>query len=122
MPMGTMSVTVEQSGFKADQRRVALSAAQPDVSVNTRLEREAPAGAATTAGVLVVDSRPAGARVLMDGRHIGVTPLSLPGVLPGTHSIRLELAGFNPWVTTADVTAGSRTRVAASLEQRGTPE
>ncbi len=62
-------------------------------------------------------SRPAGAQVFLDGRSVGTTPMSLPEISPGSHVIRLELAGFNRWVTTVDVQAGSSTRVAASLEQ-----
>ena len=52
---------------------------------------------------------------------MGTTPMSLPDSSPGTHRIRLEMEGFSPWVTTAEVQAGARTRVAASLE-RGTQE
>jgi hypothetical protein len=76
---------------------------------------------AETTGTLVVESRPVGATVYVDGQALGVTPLSLPDLAPGTRRIRLQLAGFSPWVTTAQVQAGTRTRVAASLE-RGTPE
>jgi hypothetical protein len=53
----------------------------------------------------------------MDGRSIGKTPMTIGDVPVGEHSIRLELAGFKGWATTADVKAGSSTRVAASLEQ-----
>ena len=62
-------------------------------------------------------SRPAGAQVILDGRLIGKTPMMIPDVPVGTHSIRLELTGFRRWETTEDVKAGSATRVAASLEQ-----
>ena len=61
------------------------------------------------------------ATVFVDGQRVGTTPLSLPDATPGTHRIRLEMTGFSPWMTTANVQAGVRTRVAASLE-RGTPE
>lgn len=68
-------------------------------------------------GTLLVLSRPAGAQVVMDGRSIGRTPMTIPEVTVGEHSIRLELPGFQSWATTTDVKAGSATRVAASLEQ-----
>jgi hypothetical protein len=66
---------------------------------------------------LLVASRPAGARVIVDGRRVGVTPLSVPGIKAGSHSVRLELPGFRPWATSVDVDNGARTRVGASLEQ-----
>ncbi|MBK5295665.1 MAG: PEGA domain-containing protein [Vicinamibacteria bacterium] len=121
MPLRVVRVTIEREGFKADERRVALSAAQPTVTVDARLSANAPPAPEATTGVLVIESRPTGATVFVDGQRIGTTPMSLPDSSRGTHRIRLEMAGFSPWVTTADVQAGARTRVAASLE-RGTPK
>jgi hypothetical protein len=58
-----------------------------------------------------------GAEVTVDGRSIGVTPVTLDDLSPGSHRVVLQIPGFNLWATTAQVKAGSRTRVAASLEQ-----
>ena len=91
------------------------------MTVDAKLASAAPPAPAATTGALVIESRPSGATVFLDGQRIGTTPMSLPDSSPGTHRIRLEMAGFSPWVTTAVVQAGARTRVAASLE-RGTPE
>ncbi len=121
MPLRVMRVSIEHSGFQPDLRRIALSAAQPTVTVEAKLTPNAPATPEATTGSLLIESRPSGATIFVDGREIGATPLSLPGLSPGTRRIRLELAGFTPWVTTAEVQAGTRTRVAASLE-RGTQE
>jgi hypothetical protein len=68
-------------------------------------------------GSIDVVSRPAGAQVIVDGRVMGRTPLSVPNLTPGQHSVRLELPGYNRWATSVDVAAGARARVAASLEQ-----
>jgi hypothetical protein len=68
-------------------------------------------------GSLQVISRPAGAQVILDGKAVGRTPLSIADVAAGEHGIRLELPGFNRWSTTVDVKAGSPSRVTASLEQ-----
>ena len=76
-----------------------------------------PSPTVTGPGSLQVVSRPAGAQVVLDGRAIGKTPMTIPEVSVGKHSIRLELPGFQRWETTEDVKAGSATRVAASLEQ-----
>jgi PEGA domain/Protein kinase domain len=121
LPLRVVRVTLERDGFKPDERRVGLTAAQPTVTIEAKLAAIAPPAPVATTGTLAIDSRPTGATVFLDGRQVGTTPLSLPDVTPGTHRIRLELAGFNPWVTTADVQAGARARVAASLE-RGIPE
>ncbi len=42
MPLRVVRVTIERDGFKADERRVALSAAQPTVTVEARLAASAP--------------------------------------------------------------------------------
>jgi hypothetical protein len=76
-----------------------------------------PNGPTDPNGSLSVISRPAGAQVVFDGRIVGRTPLTLPSVPAGSHSVRLELPGFNRWATSVDVNAGARARVAASLEQ-----
>lgn len=60
-----------------------------------RAERPAPARAATpTTGELRVSSAPVGATVLLDGRRIGRTPLTLGGVRPGRHVVTVERQGF----------------------------
>ncbi len=121
LPLRAVQVTVAQPGYAPDERRVVLSAGQPHVVINAQLTREGAAATART-GSLVVESRPVGAAVFLDNRQIGVTPLSVPGLAPGTYRIRLELNGFNPWITATEVRPGDRTRVAASLEPGGTRE
>jgi serine/threonine protein kinase len=74
--------------------------------------------AAATAGRLVVTSRPSGARILVDGRAVGSTPMTLRALAPGLHAIRLELAGYRAWSSDVRVTAGRQRRIAASLERR----
>jgi hypothetical protein len=68
------------------------------------------------AGAIEVLSHPRDARVLLDGNVAGRAPLSIPDVAEGTHEVRVELAGFNPWVMSVRVKDGSRARVGASLE------
>lgn len=63
----------------------------------------------------MLDSRPAGARVLVDGREVGTTPMVLESIEAGSHTVSLELDGFSPWTTTTQVTGGKQTRVGASL-------
>jgi hypothetical protein len=66
----------------------------------------------------MVDSRPAGARVFVDEKLVGTTPLLIDAVAVGDHAVRLELDGFNPWTASTKVAGGERTRVSGSLEQR----
>ena len=51
---------------------------------------------APATGTLRVTSRPSGASVSLDGVGVGTTPLALPDVSAGTHSVRVALAGYQP--------------------------
>ena len=85
----------------------------PEPGTNNR----APGTGTPEPAQLVVDSRPRGARVFVDGRLVGQTPLTLPRVTPGEHAVRIDLLGYQRWMTRVTVAPGDRTRVAASLER-----
>ncbi len=68
-------------------------------------------------GSLSISSRPAGATVILDGRAVGTTPLTLPAVAAGSHAVRLVLEGYRSWSVSAQVVAGQSKRVNASLER-----
>jgi serine/threonine protein kinase len=88
----------------------------PAATTRPAAPREAPRPTVFT-GSIYVDSRPRGARVTIDGKPVGVTPLRVPDVRIGTHVVRLELADHRWWSTTTRVTAGQEQRVTGSLEQ-----
>lgn len=71
---------------------------------------------APVAGTLQFDSRPNGATIYLDDVRVGVTPMTMNSVRPGTYRIRMELFGHDTWVTTTDVAAGARRRVGASFD------
>ena len=49
----------------------------------------APVAASTTTGGLVIDSQPAGAKVMLDGKEVGITPLTLEAIKPGRHQVTI---------------------------------
>jgi hypothetical protein len=126
LSLGTHNVEVTYLGYEPRQARVVLTAERPAHSIDFELRTTAAAAAASSAprrtvasdtpGELRVDSRPRGARVLLDNAPVGTTPLLLPGIRPGSHTVRLELPGYHPVSTSVNVEAGGRARVAASLE------
>jgi PEGA domain-containing protein len=60
---------------------------------------------APSRGALTVDSVPQGARLSLDGRPVGSTPIVLRNVPAGTHLVRLEADGYHVWAWTAQVVA-----------------
>ena len=138
---GSHVVRVVQPGFMTAREEVRLSASSPSRELSFRLQRAAPAetpaparrpaparqperspaarppaGPTKYTGSIYVDSRPRGARVLVNGKFMGNTPLRIPDVAIGSQIVRLELPNYRFWTTTARVTAGQEARVTGSLE------
>ncbi len=123
LALGTHRVVLSRAGFASEARRVALTRRAPSSTITVTLKaqraaRGETAPKAATTGAIAVDSRPRGARVTIDGRAVGVTPLSAPGLAPGAHRVRVELAGYKPVATAVTVKAGETARIAVTLEQR----
>jgi serine/threonine-protein kinase len=125
---GAHRVKITRDGFAALERRVVITSSQPVQSMTVALVRAratAPAGAAATVGstgahltgALAVDSRPAGARVFVDDKEVGTTPMALPSVSAGSHVIRLEHEGYRGWSSSVRIMASEQNRVTASLER-----
>ena len=121
-----------QPGFQAATESVTLTSDTPRRSLSLRLQQQARAAAPRPApaeaaprettptvytGSVYVDSRPRGARVSIDGRAVGVTPVRVPDVRIGTHVVRLELPDHRIWSSPATVVAGQEKRVTGSLER-----
>jgi serine/threonine-protein kinase len=74
---------------------------------------------ASSRTLLVVTSRPNGARVELDGKPIAeTTPTSIRGISPGAHRLRLEQAGRDPTEQVVMVGAGERTAIEGVLPPR----
>jgi hypothetical protein len=127
LQLGTRRVALSRPGYQPADRQVTLTDERPsrtlDVDLVAVARDSAPAAPApptkttpATTGSLVVDSRPAGALVTIDGRPAGNTPLTLTGLAPGRRTVRIEQAGYRTVTTTVDVKAGERARVGARLE------
>jgi PEGA domain/Protein kinase domain len=122
--LGTRRVRIQRDGFNVEERQINLTRSRPSRSVDVRLTRAAPAprpappAPATPAvrtGSLVIESRPIGATIVLNGREVGTTPMTIDDLEPGTYTVQLQLPNFRPIRTTVRVVAGSRARAAASL-------
>lgn len=61
-------------------------------------------GAIERYGTLIVDTRPNGASIFLNGElQDGESPATFKEVAPGTYAIRLEREGYYPWEKTLDV-------------------
>jgi serine/threonine protein kinase len=131
LAIGAHRVRIAHAGYLDGDRQVVVTAARAAQSVTVELKRPAAAAATASTSVsagavtrgpfagaaLSVESRPAGSKVFIDGRLVGVTPMFLPQVGVGEHAIRLERDGYHRWSSTIHIAAGEPGRVTASLER-----
>ena len=91
----------------------AATAATPGtgVSLTPKAEAAPPAGARpatpAAAGRLLIRSTPAGARVVVDGRDVGETPVTVRDVARGAHTVRVARDGYVPGQRRVVVSAAS---------------
>ena len=125
---GAHRVRIVHDGYGTEERRVVITSSRLAQSMSVALTRARAAATPHTAptagtsasrfaGALVVDSRPAGAQVFLDGKLAGTTPMTLPSVSAGSHAIRLDHGGYRRWSSSVRIIAGEQNRVTASLER-----
>ena len=135
LAFGKHDLRVVQPGYRPAREDFTLSARSHDHTFNARLEPEGRGAAqcrdpgarlerdrrrvpTSYTGSLYVDSRPRGATVLVDGKSVGLTPLTLQNVAVGAHVVRIELSGKRPWTTSTRVASGEMARVTGSLDDQ----
>lgn len=89
LPEGMRSVVLKQGTLS---RTVAVKVTRGE-TVRHRFEFVAPAAPAVATGTLQITSDPARAALIVDGVARGVTPLTLPDLSAGTHTIAVRFAG-----------------------------
>jgi hypothetical protein len=124
-PLGSHSVQVARRGYVPETRKVTLTSRAPAQTVSVPLKagaaQTAPAASAAvsaTTGSIYADTKPRAARVVIDGRAYGTTPVLVPQLSPGAHTVRLEMDGYAPSSTSVTVRAGEQSRVSISLVRR----
>ena len=143
VPYGVHRVEIRAPGYEPQTREVTVSAEATVAAIRVELapasgqraavapspeqaERaplavpvpaDADVAADGTVGSVLVESRPPGARVVIDGEPAGTTPIVVTDLPPGRREVRIERDGYTPWVTVVEVPALDRLRVAASLDR-----
>jgi hypothetical protein len=113
---GPHQVRLVREGYTTVERKIVITASKPALTLTVPMVK-VPVVSERLDSALVVVSRPAGATVFLDGREVGTTPLTLPGVRVGAHAMRIELEGYRRWASALDVVASDQNRVTASLER-----
>jgi hypothetical protein len=139
VPNGRHTVTLRFDGYDDAVQDVTVTADAPQVSavlaakgggvgsvytvssgssVTGTSGSSATQQATTETGSLSVTTTPPGAFVYIDGQMKGISPSTIPGLSPGTHTIRLTLDGYQDFETTTEITAGSTSEFVTGLSLR----
>jgi hypothetical protein len=118
LPLGAHTLQVARPGYVPRNERVTLTRAAPSQTVAVELEAGVDtANPSASRGSVFVDSRPRGARVTIDGRVAGVTPVQIPEVSAGKHTVSIELTGYRTISTDVVVAPKTPAKLAVTLEQ-----
>ncbi|MFA4876557.1 MAG: PEGA domain-containing protein [Methanoregula sp.] len=107
----THTIQVTYSGYQTYTTTVYVSTPNA-FTVNANL---VPIPPSPSTGSVSVSSSPSGADIYVDGQYMAFTPAVIPGLSPGSHTIRLQKAGYDEFVTTVRVIAGQRTPLSVTL-------
>lgn len=81
-----------------------------------------PAESVVTHSLLRVESTPVGARVLVDGRAVGQTPLNSVEIEVGPHRVEVEAEGFDGWRQRIEAQEGKLLHLAVALRKTASQE
>jgi len=111
---GTHTLSIRLENYRDYNSSVAVDAGQT-TTVKAQLD---PSPSPGQSGTIQISSQPAGANIFIDNVCRGITPLTIPSIETGTHSLLIRLGGFNDYSSTFTVSAGQAIQIEASL----TPE
>lgn len=118
---GQYTVLLTLSGYDDYEETVTLTDGE---TITIVADMEDGTGSSTTAtptssaatGKLALSTSPPGAEIVIDGSPAGrMTPATITAIPAGTHTIRLQLAGYATAEATVTVTAGETTTLSLPL-------
>lgn len=108
---GTYTLLLQMANFQEYTAAVDIQAGRV-----TRVDAELVAATSPSrSGTLLVTSDPQGANIFLDNTCIGITPLAVPSVEAGTHSLVLRLPGYSDYATSLSVEPGQAVQVHGAL-------
>jgi TonB family protein len=104
---GSHTVQVDLPGYAPAETALELDAESLPAPIRFVLH--------PTDGTLQIRSVPSPATVRVDGKIVGMTPISALAAAAGTHEVAVDARGYRPWGQTVLVDAGSELSLNATL-------
>lgn len=132
VPVGRHAITLQLNGYEQVSKLVQIRTSKSvRLKVNMkagagtqfRMKQRKSSGSAQTdqtqngSTSLMITSRP-GARVYLNNRYLGRTPLISAGIKIGTYQLTLKRRGYLPYNRTIKLADGEQTRIKATLVRR----
>jgi hypothetical protein len=108
---GTYTLEVRRSGYNPYRVTVNVQAGQT-TRIYAQLQQVAPPPPPT--GTLIVNSNVRGAEVLLNGRRVGYTPLTIT-LNAGNYNLLVRRGGYSSFSTSFYLAGGTTTRINANL-------
>lgn len=70
-------------------------------------------------GSLSITTDPAGATIFIDGIQQGISPATIPGIAPGSHTLLLKLEGYEDLSLPVVISAGSTQYYSSAMKKSG---
>ena len=110
IPAGSNTIQCQLEGYEAWEKIVDFDPASYTNSITAILVKPA-----SKKAWIFTASNPPGATVYLDGAFQGHTPLSIPDLEPGNHSIKFSLNGYTTWEKTEILQSGQLRNIHANL-------
>ena len=103
----------------AEYSTISVSLGNPGIgSVTASTSPGSVVTPAVVPGILNVTSVPDNSSVVVNGNYQGRSPISIPGLAPGTYLVNVSRFNYQLLSTTANVEAGATTEVTATLRPK----
>lgn len=107
---------LEMGTYKVECRREGCHPTAQVVNIDTLLPHEVVLDVPKMiVGAANISSEPAMAKIYIDGKPLGETPLVVEGIAVGEHKLRLEKEGYNPYEISVTICEGATEEVAAVM-------
>lgn len=104
-------VRLELDGYEPFEQKVSLKPGEPSI-VHAKLNPN-------TAGSLVMNSKPEGAKISIDGKNAGISPLTVKGLdMNKPHKLLVEKEGYEPFEKDVELNDIDATQVFAELIEK----